>query len=135
MREPPQDLVAFIDEHMKKGSSISVKRFLGRNKYRLISEAESAQHGNPDELAASLFRSMLNNLQNAKLPKAKYKVTTSTKVGRRLKRSEWSKHFEVSLTPEEIAPEIRCDDCKGEGWYVGIIERKPCPTCGGSGMR
>ena len=27
----------------------------------------------------------------------------------------------------------RCVDCKGSGWYVGLIERRYCPTCDGSG--
>ena len=27
----------------------------------------------------------------------------------------------------------KCDDCKGSGWYVGIVERRYCPTCDGSG--
>jgi hypothetical protein len=27
----------------------------------------------------------------------------------------------------------KCDDCKGSGWYVGIVEKRYCPTCGGSG--
>lgn len=27
----------------------------------------------------------------------------------------------------------KCGDCKGSGWYVGIIERRRCPTCDGAG--
>ncbi len=27
----------------------------------------------------------------------------------------------------------RCVDCKGSGWYVGLHERRYCPTCDGSG--
>ena len=25
-----------------------------------------------------------------------------------------------------------CEDCKGTGWYVGVVERYPCPTCQGT---
>lgn len=27
----------------------------------------------------------------------------------------------------------KCTDCKGSGWYVGLIDRRECPTCGGEG--
>ena len=27
----------------------------------------------------------------------------------------------------------RCDDCGGSGWYIGLVERRCCPTCDGSG--
>lgn len=26
-----------------------------------------------------------------------------------------------------------CNDCKGSGWYVGLIDRRYCPTCDGAG--
>lgn len=29
----------------------------------------------------------------------------------------------------------RCPDCKGSGYYVGLIEKYHCPTCDGSGWR
>ncbi len=25
-----------------------------------------------------------------------------------------------------------CEDCKDTGWYVGVVERYPCPTCQGT---
>lgn len=28
---------------------------------------------------------------------------------------------------------VACEDCKGSGWYVGLVERRYCPTCDGSG--
>ena len=27
----------------------------------------------------------------------------------------------------------KCTDCKGSGWYVGLVERRKCPTCDGEG--
>jgi DnaJ-class molecular chaperone len=27
----------------------------------------------------------------------------------------------------------KCEDCKGTGEYVGLNERRHCPTCDGSG--
>lgn len=28
---------------------------------------------------------------------------------------------------------VTCADCRGTGVYVGLLDRKPCPTCDGRG--
>ena len=43
-----------------------------------------------------------------------------------------SKRFSVDCTSDD-AVHARCDDCRGSGWYVGLAERRHCPTCDGSG--
>jgi hypothetical protein len=37
--------------------------------------------------------------------------------------------------PHEAVKETveQCEDCKGIGVYVGLMERRPCPTCDGRG--
>jgi hypothetical protein len=34
---------------------------------------------------------------------------------------------------DDEADHLRCEDCQGSGWYVGLVERRLCPTCDGSG--
>jgi RecJ-like exonuclease len=37
------------------------------------------------------------------------------------------------LAYDDEADHDRCEDCHGTGWYVGLVERRYCPTCDGSG--
>ena len=41
----------------------------------------------------------------------------------------------VGSEPRKAVKETveQCEDCKGIGVYVGLLERRQCPTCGGSG--
>lgn len=42
---------------------------------------------------------------------------------------EWA---EDKLVPwSDASKEKPCEDC-ADGWYVGVIERYPCPTCNGT---
>lgn len=48
--------------------------------------------------------------------------------------------IEVRIEPdidEEVYDDAqdhtRCPDCKGSGWYTGLVEKRLCPTCDGSG--
>ena len=133
-KSPPKELVAFIDDEATKDSRFKLSRREGRSKYTSIWETWP-RYEEVDKIAGSLFQAMLSDLRAQKLPKATYRLTIRTVKGSRRQLFDRSKHFEASLTPEDITPEARCDDCKGSGWYVGVVERYPCPTCGGSGMR
>lgn len=46
-------------------------------------------------------------------------------------------HPEPDSTPSAPVPCITvhppCPDCDDTGWYIGLNERKPCPTCRGNG--
>jgi hypothetical protein len=35
----------------------------------------------------------------------------------------------VTVAPFDEKQSMTCKDCKSTGWYVGIVERYPCPTC------
>lgn len=44
---------------------------------------------------------------------------------------EWAKDLIVPVDDHEAAK--KCTDCKGSGWYVGMVERYYCPTCDEAG--
>jgi hypothetical protein len=41
------------------------------------------------------------------------------------------KYLDPALALASVAGPEGCDDCT-DGWYVGLIERRPCPTCRGN---
>lgn len=42
----------------------------------------------------------------------------------------WAGDRIVPMNEDNLLP---CADCKGSGWYVGMVERYYCPTCNGAG--
>jgi len=61
---------------------------------------------------------------------------TDLELRERARREYWNGTQWVATDPPECAESEGqiCPDCRGSKTYVGLRERRDCPTCGGSGL-
>jgi len=125
-RMVPKDLIDFVMNVGEPNSTFTLSWLIGRTgsaKYKIIKRWTASQ--DISSMAEDIYHSAYHALKDMDL-RTPCKVTI--RGGR---RGVWerSKHFTLQRT---ILPGNRCGDCKGSGWYVGIVERYPCPTCKGN---
>ena len=48
-------------------------------------------------------------------------------------RRDQKKSSKPETAYDDAKDHLRCPDCKGSGYYVGLLERSLCKTCDGSG--
>jgi DnaJ-class molecular chaperone len=120
--EIPKDLIDFVKEHGgKKSTHYTLSR---HNLSRVYQQTIESWKQSTADMASVIHRAACHNLKSEKLSEASFRITIRTDG------NKCSKHF---LLRREISTKDRCEDCKGSGWYVGIVERRPCPTCDGTG--
>lgn len=105
-------------------------RMLERGKYRIVHRVKMGMFplSESPTVAKMLYDSALkdirehpNGYRSDGIPI--FKLTIKDKKG----LMERSKHFNFGAPGS--AQNLSCKDCKDTGWYVGMVERYPCPTC------
>ena len=124
MSQTLKDITDFIKGQGAGNAVYCLQRQVGRAT-KVISVWKPPE--NPSMDTADIFHDLAcKDLKSERLAEARYKI--EIRIGMRVR----SKYFTIQ---RKVSPEDRCDDCKGSGWYVGIVERRVCPTCDGSGEK
>lgn len=140
-KDPPEDFVRDLRHLMQPGCGIKLTRHVRRGTYRDVHRMDVGQYPIAESfhVAQVLYQKALDDI--AKHPGEKYtfKVTFdyASKWGARGQHYRKAKHFQFFPQGEEPAQQVQvklgfdCDDCKDTGWYIGLVERRKCPTCKG----
>lgn len=147
--EPPKELVDFIRSNAQPKCKITLWRLIGRNKYQAVNCGEWSilTMGECEGVARWVHRAALKDHKDHGVHSSErrptYKATIQTRPKGRSTRPGYarggtvrSKHFQLIEVGEAAALRTRgsdpeCTDCGDSKWYVGLHERKPCPTCQG----
>lgn len=122
----PQGLVELLNDLVEPGSIVALERYLKRGSYRRVSRYAISPADLLD-VARFFHRDALKDLKDHPGDgRFKFKCLYNRKGMKHVR----ARHIDLSKSSIQVS--AVCKDCKAEpGWYVGIVERYPCPTCQG----
>lgn len=134
--DPPEDFVRAIRHMLHNNCKILLDRMIKRATYREVYKekrliASSSFCTSAHEIAKTLYYVVCKDIQKNPDGDRRFRVTVC--YGKDFNNRK-SKHFDLFNQKVETLQqdsEFQCKDCKDTGWYVGMIERYPCPTCKG----
>lgn len=131
-----QYIEGFVETHVAIGVCFSIAR--AKHKNHIIRHLETitiariiTRKKTVDNVVKYLLRAATEDLKKhpPTSPNAGFKITSTDTSRRRHWKTFYVKH---DPTDDDVVHD-RCGDCSGSGWYVGLVERRHCPTCDGSG--